>query len=102
MEACDGSDDGGNCVRTEECGGGGGNDDGGWTLSPAFREQTLEIEETPFFSQMTARVWGGGGPCPSYRAQNGPRGEMAHLRLTTENLNILIEIKVHKEEGLHE
>ena len=50
---------------------------------------------------MTARVCGG-GPFPSYRAQNGPRGERAHLRPTTQKLNILIEIKVHKEEGLHE
>ena len=23
--------------------------DGGWTPSPAFREQPLEMEETPFF-----------------------------------------------------
>ena len=29
----------------EACGGGG---DGGWTPSPAFREQPLEMEETPF------------------------------------------------------
>ena len=33
------------------------------------------------FSQMTARVCG--GAFPSYRAQNGPRGERAHLRHTT-------------------
>ena len=48
-----------------------------------------------FFSQMTARVCGGGGggPFPSYRAQNGPRGERAHLRPMTQSLNILIEIK---------
>ena len=46
---------------------------------------------------MTARVCGG-GPFPSYRAQNGPRGERAHLRPTTESLNMLIENKrVHKE-----
>ena len=47
--------------------GGGGN--GGWTPSPAFREQPLEMEETPFSSQMTARVCegggGGGGGVPS-------------------------------------
>ena len=30
---------------TEACGGDGG---GGWTPSPAFREQPLEMEETPF------------------------------------------------------
>ena len=46
-----------------------------------------------FFSQMTARVWGGGGPFPYYRAQNGLRGERAHLRPTTQSLNILIEIR---------
>ena len=40
---------------------GGGGGDGGWTPSPDFREQPLEMEETPFFSQMTARVCGGGG-----------------------------------------
>ena len=39
------------------CGGGG--DDGGWTPSPAFLEQPLERESTPFFLQMTARVCGG-------------------------------------------
>ena len=42
---------------------GGGN--GGWTPSPASREQPLEREETPFFSQMTARVCVGGGGVPS-------------------------------------
>ena len=40
-------------------GGGGGSGDGGWTPSPTIREQLLEMEETPFFSQMTARVCGG-------------------------------------------
>ena len=44
---------------TEACGGGGGGDDGGWTPSPAFLEQPLERENTPFFLQMTARVCGG-------------------------------------------
>ena len=34
---------------------------GGWTPSPAFLEQPLEREITPFFLQMTARVCGGGG-----------------------------------------
>ena len=42
---------------TEACG--GGDDDGGWTPSPAFLEQPLERESTPFFLQMTARVCGG-------------------------------------------
>ena len=46
---------------TEGCGGGGG---GGWTPSPAFLEQPLEREITPFFLQMTARVCGGGGSLP--------------------------------------
>ena len=41
---------------TDACGGSG---DGGWTPSPTFREQPLEMEETHFFSQMTARVCGG-------------------------------------------
>ena len=43
---------------------------------------------------MTAKVcWGGGGPFSSYRAQNGPRGERAHLTPTTQSLNIVIEIR---------
>ena len=63
--------------------GGGGGDDDGWTPFPAFLEQPLERERTPFFLQMTARVCGGGGPFPSYRTYNGPRGERAHLRPTT-------------------
>ena len=39
-------------------GGSGGDGDGGWTPSPAFLEQPLEKESTPFFLQMTARVCG--------------------------------------------
>ena len=39
---------------------GGGGD--GWTPSPAFLEQPLEREITPFFLQMTARVCGGSLP----------------------------------------
>ena len=42
-----------------------------------------------------------GEPFPSYRAHNGPRGERAHLRPTTQKPNMLIENKFHKEEGLH-
>ena len=39
-----------------------------------------------------------GGHFPSYRAQNGSRGERAHLKPTTQSLNMLIENKrVHKE-----
>ena len=45
----------------EACGSGGGNDSG-WTPSPAFLEQPLERESTPFFLQMTARVCGGSLP----------------------------------------
>ena len=44
---------GGSGGSTEACGG------GGWTPSPAFLEQPLERESTPFFLQMTARVCGG-------------------------------------------
>ena len=44
---------------TEACGGGVGGDGGDWTPSPAFLEQPLESESTPFFLQMTARVCGG-------------------------------------------
>ena len=40
-----------------------------------------------------------GGPFPSYRVQNGPRGERAHLRPTSQNLNILIEIRYTKKKG---
>ena len=51
---------GGGGSGTEACGGGGG--DGGWTPSPAFLEQPLEREITPFFLQMTASVCGGSLP----------------------------------------
>ena len=78
---------------TVACGGG----DGGWTPSSTLREQPLEREETPFFSQMTARVCGGGGggggSLPSYRTRDGPRGERAFLRPTTQKPKILIEIR---------
>ena len=101
----DGSDGGGGgngdvlMVGAWSSGGSGGSstDACGWTSSPTFFEQPLEREELLFFSQMTARVCGG-GPFPSYRAQNGLRGERAHLRPATQSLNILIENKkVHKE-----
>ena len=59
---------------TEACGG-GGDGDGGWTPSPAFREQSLEMEETPFFfSQMTARVCGG-VPSPLIEPIMGQEGK---------------------------
>ena len=43
---------------TMACGGGGGGG-GGWSSSPIFLEQPLERGFTPFFLQMTARVFGG-------------------------------------------
>ena len=110
MEACGGGDTeafggsgggGGGGDDGDGGGGGGGGGDDGWTPSLGFCEQPLEMEETPFFSQMTARFCGG-GPFPSYRAQNAPRGERAHLRLTTQNPNTLMEINVQKKEELHE
>ena len=67
------------------CGGNGSGEGGGWSPSLIFLEQPLERENTPIFLQMTARVCGG-GPFSSYRAQNGLRGERAHLRPTTQNL----------------
>ena len=54
-----GSGHGGGGGGTEVCGGSGSGGDGGWTPSPAFLEQPLERENTPFFLQMTARVCGG-------------------------------------------
>ena len=49
---------------------------------------------------MATVCWGGGGSIPSNRAQNGPRRERAHLRPTTQSLNILIEIsKFTKKKG---
>ena len=52
---------------TDACGGG----DSGWIPSPTFREQSLEEEGTPFFSQMTARVCGGGIPSPLIEPKMG-------------------------------
>ena len=48
--------------RGDGGGGDGGGGDGGWTSSPAFLEQPLEREITPFYLQMTARVCGGALP----------------------------------------
>ena len=41
---------------------------------------------------------GGRGPVPSYRAQDGLRGKMTHLRHTTRkpDIIIIIIIRVHK------
>ena len=77
---------GGGGGGTEACCGSGSGGDGGGTPSPTFFKQPLGREITPFFLQMMARVCGG-GPFPSYRAHNGPRGERAHLRPTTQNPN---------------
>ena len=55
---------------------GGGGDDGGCTPSPAFREQPLEMEETPcLFSQMKARVCGG-VPSPLIEPIMGREGKV--------------------------
>ena len=61
---------------TEACGGGGGSG-GGWTPSPAFLEQPLEREITPFFLQMTARVCGG-VPSPLIEPKRGKGPLEAH------------------------
>ena len=55
---------GGGGGGTDACGGSGDGGAGGWTPSPTFCEQPLEREETPFFSQMMARVCWGGGVLP--------------------------------------
>ena len=52
---------------TEACG-------GGWTPPPAFLEQPLEMEETPFLSQMTARVCEG-VPSPLIEPKMGREGK---------------------------
>ena len=62
---------GGGDGGTEACSCGGG---GVWTPLPAFREQPLEMEETPFFSQMTARVCGG-VPSPLIETKMGREGK---------------------------
>ena len=54
---------------------GGGGDVGGWTPSPAFLEQPLEREITPFFLQMMARVCGGGVPSPLIEPIRGREGK---------------------------
>ena len=80
-----GDDCGGILVIAARRGGDGGRHVGGsddsWSLSSIFRERSLKREISPFLSQMTARDCGG-GPFPSYRAQDEPR-EWAHLRPTT-------------------
>ena len=61
---------GGDGGSTEAC---DSSSDGGWTPSPAFLEQPLEREITPFFLQMTARVCRGGemgkGPLEAHNSK---------------------------------
>ena len=68
----------------------------GWIPFFCSLKQSLWREFTPFFLKITARVCGG-GLFPSYSAQDGPRGERAHLRPT----NLIAQHnkinKVHKE-----
>ena len=111
--ACDDSRGGGcgglgNDASVIEARGGGGNGGrrgsgtnacGGWSPSSIFLEQLLKREITPFLSQVTARVCGGGGPFPSYRVQDGPRGDRAHLRPTTLKPNIIIINKGSQNRG---
>ena len=61
---------GGGGDGTYACGGG----DGDWTPSPTFCEQPLEREETPFFSQMMARVCRG-VPSPPIEPKMGLKGK---------------------------
>ena len=79
-------------------GGGGG---GGWTPSPAFLEQPLEREITPFFLQMTARVYEG-VPSPLIEPimGQGRKGPLEAHNLTPKNTHK--KIKVHKEKWLYE
>ena len=70
----DGGDNSEVLVAGARSGGSGGGDDGGWTPFSAFREQPLEMEETPFFSQMTARVCGG-VPSPLIEPKMGREGK---------------------------
>ena len=62
-------------ARSDGCRRGGGDGDNGWTPSPAFSEQPREMEETLFFSQMTARVCGGGVPSPLIEPIMGREGK---------------------------
>ena len=73
----DSGSDGGGIM--DVCGSGGGmavcGGDGGWTPSPTFRELPLEREDTPLFSQMTARVCWGGVPSPLIEPKMGREGK---------------------------
>ena len=78
---------------TEACGRSGG---GGWTPSPAFLEQPLEREITPFFLQMTARVCGG-VPSPLIEPIMGREGKGPLEAHNPTPKNTQRKIKVHKE-----
>ena len=51
-----------------------GSGESSWTPPLAFCEQPLEMEETPFFSQMTARVCAG-VPSPLIEPKMGREGK---------------------------
>ena len=65
---------GGHGGSTWWSGGGGGGGGGGWSPSLIFLEQPLEMENTPFFLQMTARVCGG-VPSPLIEPIMGQEGK---------------------------
>ena len=94
IEARGGGGVGSGCGRGIGSCGGGDSSGGGGRYPSIFREQVVEREFTPFFLQMTARVCGrgGGGPFPSYTAQDRPREERAHLRPTTRTPKMIIKI----------
>ena len=83
---------------TEACGGG----ENGWTPSPAFREQQLEREETPFFFQMMARVRGGGSLPLLYSPKWAERGKGPLEAHDPKPKHTHRNKKVHEEEGLCE
>ena len=80
--------------------GGGGGGGSGWTPSPAFLEQPLEREITPFFLQMTARVCGG-VPSPLIEPIMGREGKGPLEAHNPTPKNTHRKIKVHKEKWLH-
>ena len=102
--ACNGGGDGGGSSNDDVLvvaarSGGGSGGDSGWTPSSTLREQPLERGGTHLFSQIMARVCGGRGPFSSYRAQDGPRGERAHLRPTTLKPKMIIKILKDPQRG---
>ena len=85
----DGSECSGACMIAARGGGdvgggrGGGGGSEGWSPSSIFLEHLLKRENIPSFLKGWLGFLGGGGPFPSYRAQDGPRGQRAVLRPTT-------------------